>query len=416
MFHLMRRLEGGGGKRALVVVNLLLLYLVLSELFLLIFHAKQVRNDAEYYMSRTFTREEWHIAASIRDFFLAQNRSPRQLKGTIIYLHEPMRGEYYTINSDGFRGPEVTPKQPGEYRVVLTGASMAHGNTFADDATIPALVERHLRDRCPDCRITVYNLGLEGYDLQREIALAERLTPKVEPDLIVFYTGVIDLSMVYTAGYRRHTPYEKDGSFTEEEIDAVRKVYRKSWVDHFRITRLIADSVRNERGILPEPVRLTRDLDPFLPPLFDERGREFGRLYVKDMTHTAMRFAAVGIETMFVLTAGAVFKEPRSALESSALRQVDSLYPHFGAFSLASREYIRKEVAEANFDRFYDFSDAFDGIDADIFYDFIHMTPRGNRELSEKMGDLLIEKGVLEKARKALSTGSGQAATPNPSR
>jgi len=396
------------GRRALAAFAALLAFLVASEIFLRSFHAKETRNDMEYYAARTFSREEWRIAAAIRDLLLERGLPPRHVKGTALYLYEPVKSRYYTINADGLRGLDILPKEPGEYRIAITGASVAFGTNFADGATMPALVGDRLRERCPGCRITVHNLGIEGYDLQRDIELVRRLLPKMRPDLVVFYTGGIDLNYGYTEGYRRHEPYPDDAPFDEKDVERVRGMYRSAWYDRSRLARLVADAVRREKGLLPEPARAERDFDPALPPELARRAEEFAQGLAGDMAAAEEELNGQGVGTLFVLATGTPLKDPRTPLESSVLKGFDAWYPHFGAFALAAVAAVRRAVAERGIGRFHDLADAFDGVREDVFYDLVHLTPRGNRMLAEKMTEALVAEGVTEKAR--------AAATPSPSR
>ncbi len=394
--------------RAGMLVAAFVLFLVVAEGALRIFHARDVRNDIEYYIARTFSREEWEVAAKIRDTLLEVDRRPFCEKGTILYRYRPFKTPYISINRDGFRGPEVTPKEAGEYRIVITGASISYGLYFPDDQTVPALVEKNLRERCPSCRITVYNLGIEGYELQRDIALVERLFDRIQPDFVVFYAGGADVNYAYVWGYRVHEPFTHDGPFNEEQIEALQPFYRKTWIDYLRVTRLIATAVKSERGMLPEPVVFAETFSTVLPPNLAERAHEFGARFTDDMERAAKMLSEKGVGSLFVFMPNAVYKNPLSPLESSALKVFDTLYPHYGAFSLAALSAVRHEVGARRFSLFRDFSDIFDGSSDDMFYDFIHMTPRGNRELARKMAELLIAEGVIEKAR--------VAATPSPSK
>ena len=61
------------------------------------------------------------------------------------------------VNRQGFRGPVVGRKQPGETRVVMLGGSTVFGYDVEWDDTIAAALERQLRDRNPKTR--VINLG-----------------------------------------------------------------------------------------------------------------------------------------------------------------------------------------------------------------------------------------------------------------
>jgi|GEM_PF-2598440 len=394
--------------RFLIGMVSFLLFVALSEAALRLFYARDVRNDVEYYIARTFSREEWETASRIRDILLEIERRPFCIKDTILYRYRPVKTPYLVINSDGFRGPEVTPKQPGEYRIIITGASIGYGLYFPEEQTIAAIVEYRLRSVCPSCRITVYNLGIEGYDLQRDIAFADYLFDRIRPDLIVFYVGSADISYAYTWGYQRHEPFPHDGPFNEEQVRVLQTLYERKWVDYLRVTSLIARAVKSERGLLPEPVFFSEPFDNTLPPDLEEKARNFGRLFVADMERAVTLFREKNTDTLFVFMTDAVYKNPLSPLESSAMKILDTMYPHYGAFALTALKALREEVAARQFLFFRDFADIFDGVAEDIFYDFIHMTPRGNRMLAEKIFDLLVQEKVLEKAH--------AASIPNPSR
>jgi hypothetical protein len=100
--------------------------------------------------------------------------------------------EHYTyqhrvrVNALGLRGPEVEPKRPGELRVLALGDSLTYGQGVADDETIPAQLERCLRERDPARRSwSVVNAGHRAYDTHQELELCEELLPLVEPDFVL---------------------------------------------------------------------------------------------------------------------------------------------------------------------------------------------------------------------------------------
>ena len=61
------------------------------------------------------------------------------------------------VNRQGFRGPVAGRKQPGEVRIVMLGGSTVFGFDVEWDDTIPAALERRLREHDP--KIRVINLG-----------------------------------------------------------------------------------------------------------------------------------------------------------------------------------------------------------------------------------------------------------------
>jgi hypothetical protein len=96
-------------------------------------------------------------------------------------------------NSRGFRSDEVKlPKPPGICRIACVGASTTIEG-WTNDTTYPALVQRRLRSDFPTDWIEVVNCGISSFTSGEElIKLPDYLA--LEPDLIVEYNGINDLS------------------------------------------------------------------------------------------------------------------------------------------------------------------------------------------------------------------------------
>ena len=94
------------------------------------------------------------------------------------------------VNRQGYRGPVAGRKEPGETRVVMLGGSTVFGFDVEWDDTIPAALERQLRERDPTAR--VINLGFIG-----EGALA--FVPTLDSyaylnyDIVCLYEGYNDV-------------------------------------------------------------------------------------------------------------------------------------------------------------------------------------------------------------------------------
>jgi lysophospholipase L1-like esterase len=102
---------------------------------------------------------------------------------------------FLTINSLGFRGPEVdVPKPEGRFRIVVLGDSVTLGWGVADDETYSVQFQQMLRQRFPNRDVDVVNLGVSGYDTRQEVALLKRNVSRLQPDLVLvgFYSN--DLS------------------------------------------------------------------------------------------------------------------------------------------------------------------------------------------------------------------------------
>jgi hypothetical protein len=94
-------------------------------------------------------------------------------------------------NSLGFRSPEPSPKEPGEYRVMLVGDSATFGVGLEEADTIAEQIQRLASRRCDTpSRVTVYNFGHVGYNLVQELIVLRDYFDIVKPDHIVLVLSV----------------------------------------------------------------------------------------------------------------------------------------------------------------------------------------------------------------------------------
>ena len=99
------------------------------------------------------------------------------------------------INSHGFRGPEFEAEKPeGTYRIFVVGGSSAFGTGTADDATIPAHLERMYRDAGLPFRVEVINAGIPVAQSYAESMHVKERISRMDPDLIIVYDGYNDIT------------------------------------------------------------------------------------------------------------------------------------------------------------------------------------------------------------------------------
>ena len=101
-----------------------------------------------------------------------------------------------TVNSAGFRGPELlVPKPAGQVRLAFLGASTTFCAEASSDAVVwPHQVVDQLRRRFPDVRFDFVNGSVPGHTLDSTRKLLARRIAALQPDLIVIYPGTNDLS------------------------------------------------------------------------------------------------------------------------------------------------------------------------------------------------------------------------------
>jgi lysophospholipase L1-like esterase len=93
-----------------------------------------------------------------------------------------------TLNSFGFRGPEVSLQKPGSVtRIALLGDSSVFGQGVEDDQTLSAVLEGMITDTASsyDHRYQVINAGVRGYNTLQEAAFLRARVMPLDPDGVV---------------------------------------------------------------------------------------------------------------------------------------------------------------------------------------------------------------------------------------
>src|SRR5215472_7047254 len=126
-------------------------------------------------------------------YLMSAGRFTRQ-DGVVLY--KPWRGDGIAINEVGLRTKSPTPKQLGEWRIAVTGASAVWGAYVLDVDTIPIPLQQ-LLDRSGHHDISVYNFGIEAHEITDELTLLRRFRELYSIDQVIFYTGGNDATQSY---------------------------------------------------------------------------------------------------------------------------------------------------------------------------------------------------------------------------
>lgn len=101
-----------------------------------------------------------------------------------------------TVNSDGFRGNELSPNP--DYRIFVIGGSTTFGvGSTSDSKTIPSFLQEKITQVFPNQNIEVINAGIpQAYSYTESILIKEKIL-SYSPDLLIIYDGWNDLSQDY---------------------------------------------------------------------------------------------------------------------------------------------------------------------------------------------------------------------------
>ena len=125
------------------------------------------------------------------------------------------KSNFYNINSDGIRGPEINEKNDSVYRIIMLGGSTLFGDvTSSDDYTIPGTLETlFLQNNFGD--VEVINGGIGGASSIGELYYLKNYLLKFQPDMIIMYDGWNDVN--YRNKYFSDMTLEEFSSSTWEE-------------------------------------------------------------------------------------------------------------------------------------------------------------------------------------------------------
>lgn len=100
----------------------------------------------------------------------------------------------YRINEDGFRDRRhETEKEPGVFRILILGNSVAFGYGVDERDTFASRLEAVLADRYPGRRFEVLNFAVNGYNAYNQAALLKDVGLRYQPDVVLvqFSVGVL---------------------------------------------------------------------------------------------------------------------------------------------------------------------------------------------------------------------------------
>jgi len=369
----------------------LALYFAFAELVFKFTLLNGIHSDLDYYLSETFSDDEKEEAKQFMDDLNSLGERAVIVPGTIIHKYKPAKTKSFTINSFGFRGEEFSKKKDDEYRIVFFGNSKILGYLLSDKNTIPVLVQEKLREYFKDKekKITVFNFGMEAFDLQRSIAAATLYYQELEADFVVFYAAVADMNEAYTWGVADLKPFA-DG-------DNVPEIFRthndggsfKSNLLHILYSSFVNDCYKFETN------SAQRDLMTFpIPPLQMQYLKDFPPSYAARILKVSNYFNERNIPSLFILPPLVQSKEPPSALETNLMFQREFLAPGVNHFTKKCYEETVREVMELSDINVMNHSGMFNGMEETVFFDGLHLTHKAIGMSADKIAGGIIK--ILE--------------------
>ena len=296
-----------------------------------------------------------------------------------------LKGERLNTNSLGYRGEEVTQPKPSDMtRIVVLGGSTAMGYGVYDDETIPAYLEKILKDELPDQQIEVINAAMAGFNSSQELVQLSLDVLDLEPDMVIIIDGANDLLFGLATDWQPHrTPAMRQQAM---EYTAIRKGEAKE------ITRQVF------RAILHQSTALALVQQFRLPRANKENFSNFTlhpeTIDVYMMNHLRMASLAKdsGIKIVFVL-------QPLLGVGDKALSDTEStILKEAPDFSLKMNQHLSEitvaladsQKCTMNHTLCLDFVNVFATHSQTLFIDGVHFNPLGNQIFAQQLAKKLL--------------------------
>lgn len=281
------------------------------------------------------------------------------------------------INEDGLYTKKGKTRDPGKYRIILTGGSTARSSNAPYNETLAYRLEEELNDRFKCDIIEVINAGMSGYVLEQEFIFIQLVLRDYNPDMIIGLDGCNDMEgfalnrytdFIYAPHYWRHFKVIEEG-----------KEARKFYFRFKALFRNIFRAVKFAKRILKN-----RDFYDY-SNVTDKRLEESSRLYVRILSDIHDFCASKNIPYYS-------FLQPiRWYVHDS------SEYVRFDGIPKLGRLYRRYDEETKCLSYGFSLADIFED-DLDLYVDNYHVKPRGNLIFAEAIADSL-EKRIAEDIR-----------------
>lgn len=322
-------------------------------------------------------------------------------------------------NSVGFRrSSEVSIDKPaGTFRIFLMGASTAYGlgglwphidnqyPVLQNSETIDAYLEGLLADSIPGTSIEVVNAAITSTWTHHNLIYLNQTILKYQPDMVIFLDGFNDFYFFdrnhdQFAGYTYDLPSE----IILGEPTLYSLAYANGWW-LFRKSALahqLARGAANVRRLLAgRPERSPIDVEQAVA----SHEQVFSANALKMEKRSGLIVRSEGAIPVFALQPMLVLERRRAGMVGVERElfefNVASYLPNYEQFVQRAVETVRRlesAMADSVGGAFIDLTTIYEGTPGQIFTDYAHLTPLGNRLAAERLAE-----GILPLIRSVLS-------------
>jgi len=338
------------------------------------------------------------------------------------WRRKPYSNKAVTVES--IYGTRLSENHEVNDSIWFFGGSTMWGTGVDDANTIPSLYAKKTG-------ATVWNLGESAFNsFQEYVQLSKLLVNNLKPKLVVFYDGINEAQYCNTNNktFPTHVRVEKMQEYMKE-YDVLKK-RNKELKQHIIVlekqknnqVNSILGSFKSIYNYMSDPIvrlykkssnrsvlgkgKLREDLKSNIPfSEFKSKGnykdcdKSLDKVYkaasttVKTWLMSYSLLKAEGIDLKIILQPTASLKPELLQLEYLANLEKQVIIDEKDSYNAMYKEIRRlwagKCIKYNACDSLYDISDVFDGLKENIYIDSMHLSPRGNDIVAEKMIPLL---------------------------
>jgi hypothetical protein len=306
-------------------------------------------------------------------------------------------------NQQGFRRDEdvARVKPAGTYRIFLMGGSTAYGTgglwphlqkeyaVLDNSQTIDAHLERVLAEMITDRRVEIINAAIPSIWTHHHLIYLNQTILGYDPDMVLFLDGFND-HFIVDEGHDQFASYAyKEHSHTIMGPPRLRALTASIGWWAFRrsaLVHLVLRSGKQVKAMLrPRPERRPMDVESTLAAL----ETTFAANALKMIERSAVITRHEGVRAVFMLQPMLILDRGRKTpeIERELFEfNVASTFPNYEQFMLKAVPRVarmERVAVEAAGGTFLDLTNVFNDSDSQIFTDYCHLTPEGNRILAD---------------------------------
>lgn len=356
---------------AFLIILIAVIGLEVISQFYYVYHS----NNCELVKSKTYENQEKSVKIQICNDL-----------EDLVYTHDPIlsiepnqHSKTININSEGFRGPEITKNKPLEtYRIFILGGSTAFGSTSTSDETTISgyLQQKFNEDKNVDFKVEVVNAGVPAAWSHVETLYIKQKLLDYSPDLFLIYDGWNDI-------YKDKQDWLKGRSQTSN-VENIEKTLIDS----------IYFSIREDFSFYKTPVMLRNISNSFFATFgshdvkaYKENLPEMAKDWEERWTDICKLGEKQNFETIIIL-------QPFVGTGNRELSNQDQIwYDNRNHFDLvnAYQTFADKLVElEKDCTNTVDLRNVFDNIDGQIYTDAGHVVDKGNKILADEFYQLSL--------------------------